>query len=848
MKKYYPIIMLLVILLAAVPFALAQGPLVPDGVRGEVYYAAFPFTAELDGDLAEWADVPTVTIPLGVDLSSGDPAVTFAAAADDTHLYFSADVIDDNIISGEHGADYWNEDSVEFYLNATDDLTTRSYAPGIAQITIPALNAGLPADEVIISGVQGETANASVSMTLTATGYAVEVAVPLDNEVWTITPEHGGVLGFQVHLNGASTANRDTKLIWSLRDTSDQSYNDPSVFGRLVFFEVGQTEIPVVEVTAPATPVPVSQNALYRSSAMPIEARVIDLMSRMTLEEKIGQMTLVEKNSIRMSDIIDFSIGGLLSGGGGYPATNTPEAWAEMVNTFQEQALQTRLGIPLIYGVDSVHGHNNVYGATIFPHNIGLGAANNPDLMVKIGQVTAAETAATSIFWNYAPVLAVAQDARWGRYYESYGENTELVSTLATAYMLGLQGDDLTASDTVLATIKHFVGDGGTVWGTSTTEDYMIDQGVTDVDEATLRAIHLPPYVDAIENGAQSLMISFSSWGGMKMHAQQYLITDVLKGELGFSGFVVSDWAGIDQINPDDYYESVVTSINAGVDMNMVPYDYIRFIDTMVSAVENGDITMARIDDAVERILTVKFNMGLFEQPVGDPALLSSVGSDAHRAIAREAVSQSLVLLKNDGDVLPLASDTPTIFVAGRAADDIGMLLGGWSIEWQGATGPITIGTTILEGITAAVSPDTTVQYDIAGNFDGSITADVGIVVIGEEPYAEGRGDSDNLSLSRADRVALDNMREHCETMLVIMVSGRPLIVTDEIADWDAFVAAWLPGTEGAGVADVLFGTVPFTGKLSVSWPRSMDQFPLDTLLASDEEPLFPFGYGLTTE
>ncbi len=354
--------------------------------------------------------------------------------------------------------------------------------------------------------------------------------------------------------------------------------------------EAGPT--PALEPTAaaPTDPVETEEIPLYLDAQQPIEARVEDLLARMTLAEKIGQMTQIEKGSINPRAVTEYAIGSVLSGGGGYPSPNTPATWAEMVNGYKAAALDTRLSIPLLYGVDAIHGHNNVQGAVIFPHNVGLGATRNADLVRRIGEVTALEVAATSIEWNFAPVLAVPQDIRWGRTYEAFSEETALVTELATAYLEGLQGASLADPHTILATPKHFVGDGGTSWGTSTTENYMLDQGVTDVDEATLRAIHLPPYLDAIDAGAQSIMVSYSSWDGMKMHAHHYLITEVLKGELGFEGFVLSDWGAIDQISPD-YYEAVVTAINAGIDMNMVPYGYQRFITTLTQAVERGDVS-----------------------------------------------------------------------------------------------------------------------------------------------------------------------------------------------------------------------------------------------------------------
>jgi beta-glucosidase len=609
--------------------------------------------------------------------------------------------------------------------------------------------------------------------------------------------------------------------------------------------------LPVVQAfVPPLLPAGADPSAPYLDASLPIEERVEDLLGRMTLRDKIAQMTQVEKNSIFPEDIKLLGLGSLLSGGGGSPDENTPEGWAKMVDGFQEYALDGPLGIPLIYGVDAVHGHNNVKGATVFPHNVGLGAANDPELMTRIGEITAAEVAATGIDWNFAPTVAVTQDIRWGRTYESFGEDPDLVTPLAVAYMEGLQGDDLSDGMTVLATPKHFVGDGGTTWG-SATEAGRIDQGVTEVDEATLRAVHLPPYVAAVDRGAESVMISYSSWNDTKMHAENYLITEVLKSELGFGGFVISDWGAIDQIS-DDYYESVVTSINAGVDMNMVPYQYRRFISVLWQAVDNGDVPIERIDDANRRILRVKFELGLFEQPYADPDLLPIIGSAEHRAVAREAVARSAVLLKNEGGLLPISDSVATIFVGGQAADDIGIQSGGWTIEWQGKEGAITPGTTILEGIEASAPDGATVYYDKFGNLGRvdtggvAVEPDVCIGVVGERPYAEFEGDSADLAMASRDLPVVENLASTCEQLVIVLVSGRPLVVTDMIDNWDALVAAWLPGTEGQGVADVLFGIEPFSGRLSFTWPYSIEQVPLvDGNLGG--EPLFSSGFGLET-
>ncbi len=414
-------------------------------------------------------------------------------------------------------------------------------------------------------------------------------------------------------------------------------------------------------------------------------------------------------------------------------------------------------------------------------------------------------------------MVAVPQDIRWGRTYEAYSEDTALVSQLAVAYLRGMQE----GAPAILGTPKHYLADGGTAYGSSTAVNmgvkYLLDQGEARVDEATLRAVHLPPYQAAVDAGALSIMASFSSWNGVKVHAQKRLLTDILKGELGFRGFLVSDWQAVDQI-PGGYNNSVAIAINAGIDMVMVPTDYNRFITTLTRAVELEAVPLARIDDAVLRILTVKFKLGLFERPLADERGLATVGSDAHRQLAREAVRKSLVLLKNEQAALPLTKNTGTIFVAGQAADDIGIQCGGWTIEWQGKPGPITPGTTILAGIRAAAPGR--VQFSANAQFDGQ--ADVGIAVVGEQPYAEGVGDRASLSLSAADVAVIQRLRERSERLVIVLISGRPMIVTEQLAAADAFVAAWLPGTEGAGVADVLFGDYQFTGKLPYTWPRGI--------------------------
>ncbi|MEN6529461.1 MAG: glycoside hydrolase family 3 protein [Anaerolineaceae bacterium] len=610
----------------------------------------------------------------------------------------------------------------------------------------------------------------------------------------------------------------------------------------------------------PGIPVESTPETVQLAPSEVIENKITDLLEQMTLEEKIGQMTQVERQCIRKGDIRKHFIGSIFSGGGSAPSPNEPQSWADMTTEFQDEALATRLGIPILYGIDSVHGNGALYGATIFPHEIGLGATRDTDLVYQIGQVTASEMIAIGTRWNFSPVVAVPQDIRWGRTYEAYSEDTALTAELGAAYIKGLQSlpasypKAQTQSIFVLATPKHYLGDGGTTFGSSTVrygyaspdQVYQLDQGDMRLPEAALRELFLPPYQSAVDAGAISVMASFSSWNGTKMHAQRYLLMDVLKGELGFDGFIVSDYAGIDQV-ASDYYTSVVTSINAGIDMSMVPCDYVTFIETVQTAVEKGDIPVKRIDDAVRRILRAKLEMGVFEHPYADEALIPAIGSIEHRNLARKAVSESLVLLKNENNSLPIKRDAETIFVSGVAADDIGIQCGGWTITWQGETGAIQPGTTILEGIQAAVSPDTHVVYSEPGVFEGF--ADYGIVVVGEIPYAEGYGDKEDLSLSGYDIDIILKMREHAEKLIVILLSGRPMMITSQYPVADAWVAAWLPGTEGEGVSDVLFGSLPFTGKLSYTWPRFNGQLPINKNNSSGskpcETPLFPYGYGL---
>jgi beta-glucosidase len=557
----------------------------------------------------------------------------------------------------------------------------------------------------------------------------------------------------------------------------------------------------------------------------------------MTLDEKIGQMTQIDRGSLAAdADIARYALGSVISGGGSTPDPNTPEAWADMVDRYQRAALSSRLAIPLLYGVDAVHGHGNVWGATVFPHNLGLGAARDPALLQEVARATAEEVAGTGIRWNFAPSVSVARDERWGRTFESFGEVPEIAESYAT-YVTGLQGPALGEGPaSVLATAKHFVADGGTAGG--------VEGGDAQIGEAELRALHLPPFVAAVRAGAGAVMVAHSRVAGEPMGANRHLVTDVLKGELGFAGIVVSDWAATSDVS-GDYPYAVRTLVNAGVDMVMVPYDYRTFISTLRAEVDAGRVPLARIDDAVTRILTKKVQLGLFEAPFTDRRLTAGLGSAAHRALARRAVRESLVLLKNDGGILPLGPGARRIFVAGRSADDLGNQAGGWTITWQGASGDLIPGTTILRAIRDRAGAGTTVTYaPDASGLDSSY--DVAVVALGETPYAEWIGDRDGggLALDAEDSRTLDAVRRSRVPTVVVLVSGRPLLVADRLPDWRALVAAWLPGSEGEGIVDVLFGDAAPTGKLPISWPRSAAQLPVHSG-DPGATPLFPFGFGL---
>ncbi|MFJ9734529.1 glycoside hydrolase family 3 N-terminal domain-containing protein [Streptomyces sp. NPDC101171] len=694
-----------------------------------------------------------------------------------------------------------------------------------------------------------EGGTAKVGVTVTTTG-----ARPLDEPV-TVTyttadgtagpgSDYTPVSGTLTFPAGTASGTSRTVRVPTLRDKAAE----PAETVPLKLTVTGAkapAETPQVVIDAHGLP--------YLNAGTPVKKRVADLLGRMSLAEKAGQMTQAERGALTdQGDIAGYALGSLLSGGGSTPTPNTPDAWAKMIDGFQLRAQATRFQIPLIYGVDAVHGHNNLVGATIMPHNVGLGATRDPRLAERTGAVTAAEVRATGIPWDFAPCLCVSRDERWGRSYESFGEDPALVESMETVVQ-GLQGRadgrDLNRGDKVLATAKHFVGDGGTEYGSSTTGTYTIDQGVTKVTRQQLEAVHLAPFASAVDRGVGTVMPSYSSLdvigdgqGPVKMHARADMINGVLKGRMGFDGFVISDWNAIDQL-PGDYAAHVRTSVNAGLDMMMVPYTYKDFTSTLVDEVRAGRISERRIDDAVSRILTQKFRLGLFEHPYADTRGAAAIGSPAHRAVAREAAAESQVLLKNSGGLLPLRKGRK-VYVAGSNADDIGNQTGGWTVTWQGGSGKTTTGTTILDGMRQA-GGDVTYSKDASAPTGGY---DAGVVVVGETPYAEGVGDVGNghrLTLSAADQAAVDKV---CAAMkcVVLIVSGRPQLIGDRLGRIDALVASWLPGTEGAGVADVLYGRRPFTGQLPVTWPRSEAQLPINVGDAS-YDPQYPYGWGLTT-
>jgi len=603
----------------------------------------------------------------------------------------------------------------------------------------------------------------------------------------------------------------------------------------------------------PAIKSPIAQD-------LEIEERIKSLVAAMSVEEKVGQIIQTEIQHVTPKDIKDYHIGSVLNGGGSLPNRNKyapPAEWLAMADAFYDASMDTSDGgqaIPIIWGSDAVHGHNNVIGATIFPHNIGLGAMRNPDLMRQVGTVTAREMRVTGIDWTFAPTLAVVQNDRWGRTYESYSEDPAVVRSYAGELVYGLQGVPGTPEfldvNHVVATAKHWVGDGGTEGGD--------DQGDTAISEAELRDIHAQGYVSALEAGVQTAMASFSSWNDKKMHGHDYMINGVLKERMGLDGLVVGDWNGHGQVKGCTN-ASCAASLNAGVDLFMVIEDWKELYNNTLASVNSGEVTMERLDDAVSRVLRVKLRAGLFEK--GRPSDRGIAGQDGiigsadHRAVSRQAVQESLVLLKNIGGLLPLKMDQ-NILLAGDGADSMQKQTGGWTITWQGTgnkNSDFPGGTTIFDGFKALMEDsDGSVTFSEDGSY--SERPDVAVVVFGEDPYAEFQGDIENLEFQPGDKQALALIQSFTADdipVVAVFLSGRPMWVSPELNASDAFVAAWLPGSEGVGVADVLLADAEgaprndFKGTLSFSWPKN----PLQEVLNphhADYDPLFALGHGLT--
>ena len=572
-----------------------------------------------------------------------------------------------------------------------------------------------------------------------------------------------------------------------------------------------------------------------------LDKKVDDFIAKMTLDEKVGQMTQIDQRFLdTITDLSTYSIGSLLSGGGSHPSVNEPQAWLDMYNKYQSETLKNRLGIPLIYGIDAVHGHNNVYGATIFPQNIGLGATNNSDLVFEVSKATSLEVAATGIDWTFSPCLSSPEDYRWGRTYEGFSSDPKIVENLGRSAVEGYQSVVTDTGKKIVACAKHFIGDGNTEFGTGM--NGLVDRGNTVLTTQQLKEKLLPKYQAAIEANVQTIMASYNSWNGVKCHGSKELLTDILKDEMGFNGFVISDWQGIDEI-PGNYKSDIITSINAGIDMVMVSgqgQPYKKFMRLLKESVEEGSISMERIDDAVRRILKVKFSNGIFKSPIVDNKKLDLIGSKKHREIARQAVRESVVVLKNE-NVLPLSKKVKSIVVAGRGADNLGMQCGGWTINWQGGQGDITVGTTILDGIKKTVSAETNVIYSKEGSELDNSESELAVVVIGEDPYTEFFGDKDNLDLLSEDIQTINNLKNKGYKVLVLLISGRPLNVANHIDNWDAFAAIWLPGTEGDGVSDILFGDFESSGKLPYPWPIKAE----DGANADESNLLYNLGFGL---
>ena len=676
-----------------------------------------------------------------------------------------------------------------------------------------------------------------------------------------------------------------------------------------------------------AIPLTAQPNDLpYRDPRRPVEERVADLLGRMSLADKLGQMVMGGRDWVTPAQVETQRLGSLLSGGDSPPpAPNNLAGWTAMIQGYQAAALSTPLGIPLLYGIDAVHGFGALPGATLFPHQVGLAAADNPDLMRRIGQATAQELAAVGIYWNFAPMVAVVDDIRWGRAFESLGADTARVSRLAAAYTGGFQqglealdqnrgrererererergqdqdpnrGQDLPRP---LATAKHYLGDGGVVFGSSHFQIRgvwsRLDRGDTQGEESVLLARHLPPYQAQVAAGVGAVMISYSSWNGVRMHGHSDLLQGVLRRQMGFTGLVVSDWEALQFLPATGFDQQVAMAVNAGVDVLMEPARTAEVLGILQALASSGQIAPARIDEAVARVLRLKFAMGLFEHPGAVAAAGPRVGSADHRALAREAVRKSQVLLKNQG-ALPLWRGQ-RLLVAGSHADDLGLQSGGWTLVWSGFQGDnqrLPGATTLLTGLREVGGDSTLIDYSPTGDFAGpratadadskavakaddkdevqadakadadidgkgdqkadlkfEAKADAAIVVVGEPPYSEWLGDRDaeGLRLTAEDQALIARVRPQARKLILVLVTGRPMILDQALDASDAIVVAWLPGSEGAGVADTLFGEAPFTGRLPFAWPRDVSGIgPAPNLSpATEARLLFPEGFGLS--
>jgi beta-glucosidase len=565
------------------------------------------------------------------------------------------------------------------------------------------------------------------------------------------------------------------------------------------------------------------------------QSRADGLVAQMTADEKYGQMLQMERLGLTNQDVTQYALGSAFSQGGSAPSDGSATGWADMSDGYHQAALASRLKIPFLYGADEVHGVSTVQGAVVFPHNVGLGATRNATLVEDVARITADEGRGCGVDFFFSPVVAVALDERWGRTYEAFGETTDLASTMGVAMTKGIQFTPTGGVTGILANAKHYLGDGGTANG--------VTGGDVSGDETKLRAIHLEPYRAAIKARVGSIMPSYSSWQGTKMHINKTMLTDVLKGELGFGGFVLSDFNACFQLGLSNQ-AGIETCANAGVDMFM---SYGQKVSTMVgylaSAVSSGKVPQSRIDDAVRRIVAVKCELGLFEASGKvDRSYTSKVGSAEYRAVARQAVRESLVVLKNDGNVLPIAK-TSTVALAGKSADNTGNQCGGWTITWQGSSGNVVPGATSVRAAMEAALGASKVLYSTGGTTTSG--ASVGVAVIGETPYAEGKGDRTDLALGSDDVNVVKALKNAGLKTVVVLIAGRPMLLDSIMSYADAIVMAWLPGSEGAGVTDILFGDAHPTGKLPHSWPRSMAQIPINSGDAT-YDPLYPFGHGLT--